>query len=93
MNSSEIGPATVSLTQTVACFFTFLPGFPHVRTSTPGDETSKDVRSGEFAASIIAIGVGGIITALTKNSTPLLVSVITAGMLVLVYEVRLRRPA
>ena len=90
-NPNVIGPATLSVTQAVAAFFTFLPSIKEVRQAGPNDDTAKDVRTGEIAASVVALGVGTIITAITGSPTPVFVALVIVGVLVLVYEVTLRR--
>jgi len=85
-----IGPATLSVTQTVAVFFSFLPSLKEVRKATAGDDTARDVHAGIIAASVVALTIGTIITSLTKNPMPIYVCALIVACLVVVYEVTLR---
>lgn len=92
MDPNVIGPATLSLTQTVATFFTFLPGLREVRKANQDDaELRADVRHGELSSTVIAVGVGAIISFLTKSPTPIYISIMIAFLLIVIYEITLRK--
>ncbi len=87
-----IGPAMLSLTQSVALFQTMLPKFSEIRKTNPEDnpELVQDVRMGELAAVLLTLGIGGMTSALTGSSVPSVVAVTSAAGLVLLYESALR---
>lgn len=86
-----IGPATLSVTQAVGSFFAFLPPLRDIRQGNVTDEIAKDVRTGEVAATVVALGVGMVITAITGSPTPVFVAALIAVILIATYELVLRR--
>lgn len=92
MVSGEIiGPATLSISQGIAAFFTFLPRLSEVRKATPEEnpELAADVRIGEVAATAVCVGVGVITSSLTGSPVPAFVAVVVALVLIGVYETTL----
>lgn len=91
VDPSVIGPATLSMTQAFTAFNVMLPALSEVRKHDLTDtEFVGDVRLGEMAAAGLALGVGAIASSLTGSSTPIIVSAVMAGGLVLLYESTLR---
>lgn len=88
-----VGPASLALGQGVGAFSMFLPRLSDVRKTDPATDHSMvaDVRVGEIAAVALTVGVGAVITALTKDNTPIIVSLVVAVGLVVIYETALRR--
>jgi hypothetical protein len=92
VDAAVIGPATLSVTQSLALFQSFLPKFSDVRKTNPDEDISivQDVRYGEFAAVILSLGTGAMISALTGSSAPTYVAAACSLGLVLLYESALR---
>jgi hypothetical protein len=92
VDAAVTGPAILSVTQSIALFQSFLPKFSEVRKTNPEDNQSivQDVRYGEYAACILSIGTGVMISALTGSSVPTYVAGICSVGLVLLYESALR---
>lgn len=86
-----IGPATLSMTQSLALFQGFLPSFQDISKATPDDANfARDVRMGEFAAVLMTLGIGAMTSALTGSSVPTVVAFVTSAGLVALYENALR---
>jgi|SRR6187397_2901197 hypothetical protein len=91
VNPNVIGPATLSMTQSLSLFDSFLPSFRDISKADPGNEgIVRDVRMGELAAVLMTLGIGGMTSALTGSSVPAVVALVTCGGLVLLYETALR---
>lgn len=88
---ADIGSASIGIGQTVGVFLAFLPGLDKVRKESKDSDTAKDVRNGEVMAIVVSVGVGAVISSLTKSPTPLYASVAVALLLVVVYEYTLRQ--
>lgn len=87
-----IGPATLSLTAAIGLFQGFLPNYAEIILMDPNDpRTVSDVRMGEVAAGVLTLGVGGILSALTGSSVPTYVAMTATAMMVIMYEVALRK--
>ncbi len=87
-----IGPTTLAITQAISSFNTFLPDLASIRKKTPDDDPAfaGDVRMGEIAAVALTIGIGTIMSGLTGDPTPALVSLLVSVALVILYESTLR---
>lgn len=87
-----IGAATLSMTQSLALFGSFLPKFSDIGRANPDVDTDivKDVRLGELAAVLMTLGIGGMTSALTGSAVPSVVALLTCGGLVMLYEYALR---
>jgi len=89
--SGDIGVATLAMTQGIASFTYFLPKLTDVRRTTQRDpESVADIRTGEAAGVVVTFGVGMVCSALTRSAMPAVVSLVTAGMIVCLYESVLR---
>lgn len=91
--SDVLGPATLSITQGISAFHSFLPPFSDIRKNDPmGDpEFAADVRMGEVAAVTTTLGVGLITSSLTGSPVPVYTAVVMSAVLVALYESTLRR--
>lgn len=86
-NPEALGPASLAVGQSVSSFSIFLPKFTDVRQANPKDESMlKDLRLGEFGAATVAIGVGLILSSISGQPAPAIVSVIMVLILVILYE-------
>jgi hypothetical protein len=92
MDGNVVGPATLAMTQAVGSFQFFLPRLSDVRKADPVRDTGMigDVRLGEVAATTLCLGVGAMVSSLTGSSVPIVVSMLTALMLVCLYEAALQ---
>lgn len=88
-----IGPATLSLTSALGLFQGFLPSFAEIAATNPEDnpEMVSKVRMGELGATVLALGVGGIMSALTGSPVPSYVAITSIVILVFMYESALRK--
>lgn len=84
-----LGPASLAIGQSVGAFISFLPKFSEVRRGSD-DAIRKDVRMGEVAATTLCVGIGIIVSSLVGNGIPFYVSVMTAVILISLYESALR---
>lgn len=89
---SDVGPASLAISQTVGSFQFFLPRLSDVRKADINADPGMvgDVRMGEVAASALCIGVGTMVSSLTKSAVPVLTSVLVAALLICIYEMTLR---
>lgn len=87
-----VGAATLSMSQAISQFNTFLPSFTEIRRADPGEDAAmiQDVRMGEFAAVLLTLGIGGLVSSLTGSHVPAMVAALTAFGLVCIYESALR---
>lgn len=92
MDASVIGPATLSITQAISAFHSFLPPFSDIRKQHPDDNPSfaADVRMGEVASVSIALGIGVITSSLTGSPIPAYTALLISAILVTLYETTLR---
>lgn len=92
MDPNVIGPATLAITQSFTAFNALLPKFGDIHDKHPSTSPAfaDEVRMGEIAASALSIGIGLIVSSLTRSSVPVTVSVIMALGLVTMYEKVLR---
>lgn len=82
---------TIAITTAVGAFYQMLPPISEVRKRNADDpDFAADVRIGEVAASVIALGIGGIASSLSGSSVPALVSVLVSVSLIVLYESTLR---
>lgn len=88
MDSNVIGPATLAMTQTVGLFQFFLPRLSDVRKADAARDATivGDVRMGEVGATALCLGIGAMVSSLTGSSVPVVVSLLTALILIALYE-------
>ncbi len=90
-NPEALGSASLAVGQTVGSFSVFLPRFSEVRQASPGDEgTRKDVRLGQVAAFTVSVGIGLILSQISGQPEPAMVSLVMALVIVALYEKALR---
>lgn len=72
-------------------FTTFLPPLREIRQASPQDAAMRhDVRYGQVAAGMLAVGVGGLMSWLTGSSTPVYIALFTTALYAAIYELALR---
>lgn len=80
-------PASLALTQGITMFSTLCPDLKDIRRSDPTDnDMARDVRCAEIGAAGITIGMGLVMTLLTKNPYPLYVALSVAFGMIVFYE-------
>lgn len=91
-DSNVIGPATLAMTQTVGLFQFFLPKLSDVRKADVATDVSivGDVRMGEVGATALCLGIGAMVSSLTGSSVPVVVALLTALILICLYETTLK---
>lgn len=85
-----LGSSSLAISQSVIAFTAFLPNFVEVGRSDK-DQIIGEVRLGETAAVVIALGIGAMLSWLNGDKTPFLISAIMAFILIAMYEVALRK--
>lgn len=90
-NPDMFGPSTLVLGQAVGAFATFMPKFTEIRAAHPANnpELAADVHMAEIAATALTVGVGAIASSLTGSPAPMIVGILTAFILVGLYEAAL----
>lgn len=91
MKPETITGTTAIVGTTVAIFTAFMPGLTDVLQDNISESMAHDVRYAQVAATITAVGVGGLVTYVTKSNVPLIVSILGAVVLGIVYETTLRK--
>lgn len=86
----ELGSSSLAISQSVIAFTAFLPNFVEVGRSDK-EQIIGEVRLGETAAVVIALGIGAMLSWLNGDKTPFLISAIMAFILIAMYEVALRK--
>lgn len=86
------GPATLSVTQGIGAFNSFLPRLSEVRKANPHDnpDVAADVRMGEVAGVALTMGIGVIASSLTGSPVPAFTAAITCLVIIFLYESVLR---
>ena len=85
-----LGSSSRASSQSGIAFTAFLPNFVEVGRSDK-DQIIGEVRLGETAAVVIALGIGAMLSWLNGDKTPFLISAIMAFILIAMYEVALRK--
>lgn len=79
--------AVVSMGQAVTVYSLFLPPLTEVRRATAGDPVMKaDVRMGQFGASVVVVGIGLVLSNMTRSMVPFAVGVFMSIIIAGVYE-------
>lgn len=94
-NPEMLGPATLTLGQSLGMFQSFMPKFTDIAHHSYGSdpEFERDCRMAEGAASLVSIGVGVIVSQMTGSPVPATVAVVVVLSLVTLYEKALRSSA
>lgn len=89
-----MGPATLTLGQSLSMFQVFMPKFTDIGQHVPGSDPYfiKDVRMAEMAASLVTLGIGAVTSSLSGSPVPSVVSVVCVIGLITLYESALRAP-
>lgn len=90
MARADAGGSALAISQAVGAFTAFLPNFVEVGKADK-EAVQNEVRLGEFAAVVIALSIGALLSWLNESSVPFGLSAFMALVLVSVYEVALRK--
>ncbi len=85
-----LGTSSLAISQSVIAFTAFLPNFVEVGRSDK-ESITGEVRLGETAAVVIALGIGALLSWLNGDKTPFLISAIMSFILIAMYEAALRK--
>lgn len=92
-NIDHVQSTLLAATSSVAVFTSLLPSFADVRRATKADvSVVNDVRMGEAAATALVVGIGVTASSLAKSPVPAMVSVLSAVIMVGMYESVLTTP-
>lgn len=84
---ADIGIATLAMTQGVSSAMFFLPKITDVRRVSMRDaDAVSDIRVGETAMIVTTVGIGAMCSFLTKSALPAGIALVTAVMVVALYE-------
>lgn len=84
---ADIGIATLAMTQGIGSATWFLPKITDVRRMSSRDpEAVADIRVGESAMLVTTFGIGAMCSYLSKSPLPAIVALVTAGMVIVLYE-------
>lgn len=90
--ANDIGTTILAATQGMTAFWQFMPRISDVRKADLNDPDMRgDVRFGELAGVGVTMGVGALLTSMTKNSAPLITSALVCAGFVFLYETALRK--
>lgn len=88
MDTMEISLIALAVSQSIEMFKTFVPDVQVLRNTEPSLQLNdtKNIRTAEFGAATMAIGIGALLTVLSKKPTPLIVATVLTVALVTLYE-------
>lgn len=90
-NAAAAGISVTVTSMMMSGFTAFLPTLKEVRRASKDDTTIvNDVRYGQFAAGVMAVGIGALMAYLSQSSTPLYVAFFTTFLFAAIYELALR---
>lgn len=90
-NAAAAGISVTVTSMMMSGFTAFLPTLREVRQGQKDDpKMVNDVRYGQFAAGVLAVGIGALMAYLSQSSTPLYVALFTTFLFALIYELALR---
>jgi hypothetical protein len=89
-NPQALGSSSLAISQSVIAFTAFLPNFIEVGRSDK-DQIANEVRLGETAAVVIALSIGALLSWLNGDKTPFFIAALMAFVLVMMYEVAMRK--
>ncbi len=90
-NPAIFGPASLSISQAISGFSTFLPKLSEVRKAAPNDpDMTGDVRMGEIGATSVVLGVSILTSSLTGSPAPILTGMLMCLVMIVLYEIALR---
>lgn len=86
-DNSALGISVLALTQAITVYHQFLPPLTEIRKTDVTDTTGRnDVRIGEAASFTLTLGIGAILSTMSRSKEPFIISVISAVALIGIYE-------
>jgi hypothetical protein len=85
----DVGTASqmmLAATQSLGIFTAMLPSRTELYKSAPDTTTKQNVRQGEMLAATLALSFAGVLSYLSKDSTPLLIAAASTVTLIAAYE-------
>lgn len=90
-NAAAAGISVTVTSMMMSGFTAFLPTLREVRQGSKDDpKMVNDVRYGQFAAGVLAVGIGALMSYLSGSATPLYVAFFTTMIFAMIYELALR---
>ena len=90
-NDAATGISVTVASMMMSGFTTFLPTLREVRQGSPTDtKMVNDVRYGQMAAGMLAIGIGALMSWLSESPVPMYVAIFATTLYALIYELALR---
>lgn len=90
-NDAATGISVTVASMMLSGFSTFLPNLREVRQAGTNDTTMRnDVRNGQIAAAIMALGIGALMAWLGGSPVPLYVALAATILYASIYELALR---
>lgn len=94
METNKAAAAGISVTVTsmmMSGFTAFLPTLREVRQGSPKDpQMVNDVRYGQLAAGVLAVGIGALMSWLSESAVPMYVAIFATILYSIIYEMALR---
>lgn len=91
MNKANVGTAAIAATTGVGVYMSMMPDINDVRQAHPGSVTSHDTRYASIIAGVIVLGMGGLVSYMLNERTPIIIAVLTVVTLNGLYEYTLRK--
>jgi hypothetical protein len=90
-NAAAAGISVTVTGMMLSGFTAFLPTLREVRQGSPTDPRMvNDVRYGQLAAGVMAVGIGALMAWLSNSSVPLYVAIFATLLYATIYEMALR---
>lgn len=90
MDAAEVGVVLLVMAEAPQAYSAFLPSIMTIRTFVGDEGAVADIREGELFGSAFVLLIGAAGSALSKSSWPLIVSILTIGVMVGIYEYALK---
>lgn len=90
-DATATGVSVTVASMMMSGFTSFLPTLREVRQADPTDQTMRnDVRHGQIAAGILALGVGALMAWLSQSAIPIYTALLATALYAAIYELALR---
>lgn len=90
-DAAATGVSVTVASMMMSGFTSFLPTLREVRQAAPNDPTMvNDVRHGQIAAGILALGVGALMAWLSESAVPIYTAIMATILYAAIYELALR---
>lgn len=90
-NDIAAGMSVTVTTMMMSGFTAFLPTLREIRQASPNDaQMVNDVRYGQFAAGVLAVGIGALMAWLSRSAIPMYVAFAATVLYAAIYEMALQ---